>query len=177
MCTTRLPRLLIAAAAIAFLPASAAAKCVETASQPVLPGYVYVLDGEVVGVFEMDDSPPHPPAEEILVVEVTCRPAADSGVPRARRAAVLVATRSGASALLSRHLRDLGGALNAHRAETGSFAADLEEMGFFDGRLTVPIELQGGPDRWSATARLEGSNVVCSAEGRADAESVAVDCR
>lgn len=174
---TRLNRFLLATAAIALLPAAAEAKCIETASQPVLPGYVYVLDGQVVGIFEMSDAPPHPPADEILVVKVTCREAADSGVPRARRAAVLVATRAGAPALLARHLRDLSVALETQRAATGSFAADLREIRFFDGRIAVPTELQADADRWKAVARIEGASVVCSAEGRAGSGPAEVTCR
>ena len=174
---TRLNRFLLATAAIALLPAAAEAKCIESASHPVLPGYVYVLDGRVVGIFDVVDAPPHPPADEILAIEVTCREAADSGVPRARRAAVLVATRAGAPALLTRHLRDLSVALEAQRVATGRFAADLRDIRFFEGRIAVPIELQADTDRWRAVARIEGSSVACSAEGRAGGGPAEVTCR
>src|SRR5690606_25646721 len=121
--------LLVAAVALATLPASAEAKCIETRSQPVLPGYVYVLDGREIGIFEMDEAPPHPPADEILIVEVACKRATDSDVAGAHRAAVMVVTRTGARELLRSTLHDLAGAMNDHRAATGSFADAVEELG------------------------------------------------
>ena len=168
--------LLAAGVALAILPTTVHGKCRELPSQPILPGYVYVLDGRVVGTFDMNASPPHPPAEEILVVQVACKRATDSEIPGARRAAVMVATRTGARALLTRTLNELAGAMAGHRAATGAFAADLEEIDFFDSRMTLPIVLETAGDRWGAVAQLDGGSVTCSADGRADGRAARVRC-
>ena len=167
---------LAAAAALALLPATAEAKCRELPSQPILPGYAYVLDGQVVGIFDMDEAPPHPPADEILAIETGCIRATDSDVAGARRAAVMVATRAGAQEMLTNTLHELAAAMDHHRASTGSFAADLEELGFFDSQMRIPIQLETRGDRWRAVARIDGAPLRCVAQGRADRHTARVRC-
>lgn len=168
--------LLLSLVTVAILPAVAEAKCIVTQAHPVLPGYVYVLDGRVVGTFDMAEEPPHPPAEEILAVEVACKLAADSENPRARQAAVLVATRSGAQALLTRTLDDLARAMKTYHAETGAFASDLATLDFFDRHMTLPISLETTGERWRAVARIDGAAVSCVGEGSADQAEVRIRC-
>lgn len=168
--------LLLVAVTVATLPTVAEAKCIETGAHPILPGYVYVLDGRVVGTFEMADAPPHPPAEEILAIEVACKRAVNAESPDVRQAAVLVATRSGAETLLTRTLEDLTRAMEAHYATTGALASGLDALEFFDSHMTLPIDLEVQVDRWRAVARIDGAAVSCVSEGRAGQATASVRC-
>lgn len=152
-----LPVALLAAAA---MPSEAAAKCLERAGSPVLPGYVLIVDGERVGEYAMDATPEMPPSDEVLVVEVTCLRAAGEN-PEARQAATVVVTRKGASRLLSTYLRDLVAAEEKYRSMSGEYTADLKELAFFESHIQIPLEMEVGDMGWFAAATVPGSNTTC----------------
>lgn len=153
-----LPVALLAAAA---MPSEAAAKCLERAGSPVLPGYVLIVDGDRVGEYAMDANPEMPPSEEILVLSVTCVRAAGDENPAARQAATVVVTKKGASRLLNSYLRDLVAAQEEYRSMTGEYTADLARVGFFDSHIEIPIEMEVGRMGWFAAATVPGSNTTC----------------
>lgn len=154
-----------AALVSAAAPTNALAKCVERLGHPVLPGYLFIVDGEVVGEYAMGEEAPYPPSEEILVVEVTCRPADRS----AQQAAVIVVTKSGARTFMQSYLRELVEAQRQHHADHGEYASTPEELDFFAARVDLPIQMEVAQDAWSATLALEGSDIICRvASGGAD---------
>src|SRR5690606_19805845 len=98
--------------------------------------------------------------------------------PRARQAAVMVATRSGERTLLTTYLRDLAAAMEVHRASSGSYPSDLAQLDFFDRRMTLPITLETRANGWKAVARLGETGLSCTATGRAaDAVGTRIVCR
>lgn len=147
-------------------PTEALAKCVERIGHPVLPGFVFIVDGQVVGEYAMGEQPPYPPSEQILLLEVTCRPSTDPARSTAQQAAVVVVTKSGARTLLRSYLTDLVEAQRQHRARHGEYASTASELGFFESRVSLPMRIELSRNAWSATATFEGSDIVCTVASR-----------
>lgn len=155
-----------AALVVAVAPTEALAKCVERIGHPVLPGFVFIVDGQIVGEYAMGDQPPYPPSEQILRLEVTCRLATGPGRSNAQQAAVVVVTKSGARTLLRSYLTDLVEAQRQHRARHGVYASSASELGFFESRVSLPLRIEVSGNAWSATATFEGSDIVCRVASR-----------
>jgi hypothetical protein len=154
--------LCIAIVAIASTPADAAAKCRASPGHRVLPGYVLMVDGKIVGEYAMNASADMPPSEEIVAIEVVCRRAptgdADSW---AHQAVVFVLTKGGSPALFQSYLEELVEEQQAHHSRTGEYASDLSDLGFFDWRLPIPLEMEVATTGWSATARIQSLSTIC----------------
>lgn len=163
MPTSTRPCLLLSAAllAIAVTPGTSAAKCVESIGHPVRPGYVLIVDGELMGEYAMgmEADADRPEPEEIHAIRVTCIDA-----PRAngaRQAAVMIVTKRGATRLLTSYLGDLVVEQEKYRARHGSFAPDLATLRFLESRYPVEIDMRVEPAGWTATARVEGLAPLC----------------
>ena len=155
--------ILIASAAglaIATAPASAAAKCLESIGHPVLPGYVLVVDGKIVGEYAMNARADLPPAAEVAAAYVACVDAPQDGAPGARRVASIVVTHDGLPRALRGALEDLVRAQESYRERHGSYAPDLTTLGSSATR-SVPIDMRVGSDGWSAVARIGALEPVC----------------
>src|SRR5690606_6562740 len=124
------------------------ANCLATGGSPVLPGHVLIVDGDRVGEYTSSPGAGLPPAEEILLRAETCVPAAASGGSDARQAATVVVTKKGASRLLNLYLRDLVAAQEEYRATVGEYTSDLEQLGFFEAHIEIPIEMEIGDMGW-----------------------------
>lgn len=161
--TRPIPILSAVLVAIAVTPGTAAAKCVESIGHPVRPGYVLIVDGQLIGEYAMGAQADMPPKEEIHSVHVTCidAPQADAAAG-ARQAAVTLVTKSGSARLLTTYLSDLVREQEEHRARHGSYAPDLETLGFFRSRVPVALEMRVEEAGWQATARVEGLDPVCT---------------
>lgn len=161
----RIPRtflgLSVALLALATAPLEAAAKCGPRTGSPVLPGYVFIVDGEVVGEFAMDEQPAYPPSEQVLALRVTCLRARGDADPRARQAAVVVVTKQGAEKMLTSYLDDLVAAQEKHRASTGEYARELADLDFFSSHIEIPLQMDVGDGGFAATATLKGSDAAC----------------
>jgi hypothetical protein len=156
--------------AIAAAPAPAAAKCLESIGHPVLPGYVLVVDGKIVGEYAMNARADLPPAEEVAALSVACIDAPRDGAPGARQVATIVITHSGLPGALRTALAELVQAQGSYRARHGSYAPDLKMLGTSATR-SVPIDMRVGSTGWSAVARIGTLEPVCQvAVGAAAAE-------
>ena len=169
-----LPRsILILSASVlasAAAPATAAAKCLESIGHPVLPGYVLVVDGKIVGEYAMNARAELPPAAEVAAVYVACIDAPQDGAPGARQVASIVVTHDGLPRALRTALEDLVRAQESYRERHGSYAPDLTTLGSSAVR-TVPIDMRVGSTGWSAVARIGSREPVCQvAVGEAAAE-------
>lgn len=151
----------VAVLALAAAPLEAAAKCGPKVGSPLLPGYVLIVDGQLVGEFAMDEQPDYPPAEQILLIEMACLSARGAADPRARQAAVVVVTKRGAEKMLTSYLRDLVAAQEEHRSSMGKYARELADLDFFASRIVIPLEMDVGDGGFAATATLGGSDVAC----------------
>lgn len=147
--------------AVAALPVDAAAKCQATAGEPLLPGYVLIVDGELKGEFEMGEQAAYPPSDEILRMETACLRATGSSDPSARQTALVIITKRGVPRVLKSYLGDLADAQAAYRARTGQYAADLADLDFLASHITVPMEMSVGEGGWWAVATVPGSNSTC----------------
>jgi hypothetical protein len=167
--------LLLSAALLgsAASPTSAAAKCRESIGHPVLPGYVLIVDGKVVGEYEMNDGSAKaalPAAGEVASVAVVCIDAPQDGARGARRAATVIVTHDGLPQAFRAALAELVEAQRSYRERHGIYASDLEALGTTPTRA-VPIDMRVGPGGWSAVVRIGTLEPVCQvAVGAAAAE-------
>ncbi|HEX6070577.1 MAG TPA: hypothetical protein VFZ18_12155 [Longimicrobiaceae bacterium] len=156
--------------AIAAAPAPAAAKCLESIGHPVLPGYVLVVDGKVVGEYAMNARADLPPAEKVAALSVACIDSPRDGAPGARQVATIVITHDGLPRALRAALAELVEAQESFRTRHGSYAPDLNVLGVSAAR-SVPIDMRVGSNGWSAVARIGALEPVCQvAVGAAAAE-------
>lgn len=147
--------------ALAAAPTDAAAKCGATPGGTVLPGYVLIIDGELIGEFAMNEPIAYPPAEQIVHSGVVCLRARGAAEPNTRQAAVVVITKRGAQKVLTSYLRDLVAAQEDHRSSTGEYARGLSELDFLDSHIVLPLEMEVGDTGFAATASLAEAGVAC----------------
>jgi hypothetical protein len=148
--------------AIAGTAGEAAAKCAESLGRPLLPGYVLIVDGKIVGEYDMDAQAEYPPADQVVSVQMLCRLATTPTGSPAKQAAVVVVTRDGAPSLYRTYLVELVDEQQAYRERTGEFAPDLTTLGFFEQRLPLAIEMEATATGWSATLGGGEAETLCA---------------
>lgn len=134
-----------------------------------LPGYVTVVDGEIIrdyrgtGRDTAAGTEVLPQADDLISVEVRClrvrSTEKESGW--ALRSAIVVVTKSGAPKVAHAQLTELVEEQRLHFGRTGRYAASLAELKFTDTRAALGIELKLHDDGWSASVSFKDPELGC----------------
>jgi hypothetical protein len=169
--------LCVALLGIAAAPDVAAAKCAPSVGHPVLPGYLFILDGRVVGEYAMDQEPEHfPAAEDIHSIEVACVDNPQPDARGARQVAKIVVTRSGFADAARLALTQLVEAQTAYHEKHRRYASDLTALNVVGLGKYVPIHMAANETGFAAQISSDSRGVLC-AVGLGSAREIAAPLR
>ncbi len=161
--------MVLAFVTIAGLPNEALAKCGSGSS--VLPGYVVMVDGVVLGEYQTLQSQPDLPleSEEIGAISITCRwVTSEDGTRRSRQQAIVVLSKSGYAEVLESFLREMIPAQEALHAALGRYANSVSELGPYGLSVELPADLAVSDSGWSAITKVRRLEIGCEISVMAD---------
>ena len=135
---------------------------------------VLVLNGQILGTLGIEGRDPRPgdvfvsdvvpTSDDIVAINIICLEVSEGGRVVGRQA-VAVVTRPGAVEFMRSQLQALSAVQEEHRTLKGAYAESLLELGFFDSRAPLPIELTAHHGGWVAKVELEGVTTSCQVHG------------
>jgi hypothetical protein len=135
---------------------------------PDLPGYVTVVDGEIVRDFRTTGRDTAaakilPEASDILAIEVRCLRVKSTELESgwALRSAIIVLTKSGAPKVARAQLTELVEEQRLHLERTGRYAPSVYDLKFIDTRDDLGIDMQVNADGWSASVSFKELQLKC----------------
>ena len=149
-------------------------KC--NAGPVTVPGFLMMVDGEIIGdfpapevrpgdpgpAFNLEEFAPTLETADVLQVEFTCSEHTDPATnSRTLRVTISVLTRSGLPRLMQSYLEALVERQEGYRAAAGGYATHLNALSFYESRILLPIDLRATSTGWSATAFIAESPVRC----------------